>query len=429
MSELPDLLFYRKNLNDVLRANLEQAVRDVDAIPGSQFTASSDAEITEHVYSKRQVLPIELDEDQEETTMPEETKIDVRNDSHRMVLDRTRPCMIAAMRITVSVPFSGDPQLFRCQPSTFTWNPPRGNIRASAGSDSGVLEIVEERPDDEIKDVAEIKSAIKSTLRDIQNYLGWSKADVAAHNGQLRTHIQACVSNRRSRLGKHAELVTVLGIPLKKKPGAPDLAIHPLRRKLIRPLPPRPTAPTEPGIRDEDYEHILNVIRHEGRTFETTPKTFAKLSEEELRNIILAHLNGHYEGNASGETFRCSGKTDIKIEFESRAAFVGECKVWHGPEQFNKALDQLLGYLTWRDSKAAMIIFNKDVVGFSEIQTSMPGILEAHACFINKTDISQSGEWRVHVRSIHDPNRRILLHVFLFNLYAPKKPGVPKMEP
>jgi hypothetical protein len=44
-------------------------------------------------------------------------------------------------------------------------------------------------------------------------------------------------------------------------------------------------------------EEQVNVIRHEGRSFEATPGTFVKHDEEELRDIILAHLNGHYEGD------------------------------------------------------------------------------------------------------------------------------------
>lgn len=78
-----------------------------------------------------------------------------------------------------------------------------------------------------------------------------------------------------------------------------------VKRKLVRPLPPAPKGgyKPEPGITDDDYKHILSVIRHEGRTFETTPSTYAVHDEEELRDILLAHLNGHYQGAASAEAF------------------------------------------------------------------------------------------------------------------------------
>ena len=35
-------------------------------------------------------------------------------------------------------------------------------------------------------------------------------------------------------------------------------------------------------------------------------------NEEEIRNFFLIQLNGHYQGNATGETFNGVGKTDIR---------------------------------------------------------------------------------------------------------------------
>ena len=98
-----------------------------------------------------------------------------------------------------------------------------------------------------------------------------------------------------------------------------------MERKTISALPPQRETQfePEPGIENEHYEHILNVIRHGLCTFEESPKTCSKLNEEDLRNLLLANLNGHYEGDASGETFRNTGRTDIRIMARDRAAFCG----------------------------------------------------------------------------------------------------------
>jgi hypothetical protein len=191
-------------------------------------------------------------------------------------------------------------------------------------------------------------------------------------------HARRAVEVRRARLRELDELPTVLGIPLKRNPKAPD--ILPIRRRLARPLPSAPSAgfSPEPGIADSDYEHILRVIRHEGRTFEALPFTFCKFSEPELRDILLAHLNGHYEGLASGEMLRGEGKADIRIEDKNRAAFVAECKIWSGENALTDAVDQLLGYLTWRDCKAALIVVNKTVAGFSALLERAPEALRPH---------------------------------------------------
>lgn len=193
-----------------------------------------------------------------------------------------------------------------------------------------------------------------------------------------------------------------------------------IARKLVRPLPPPPKSgyKPEPGITDEDYSHILSVIRHEGRTFETTPKTFSVHDEEALRDILLAHLNGHYQGDATGEAFRRSGKTDIRIEDNNRAAFVAECKVWKGQKELAQAIDQLLGYLTWRDCKAAIVIFNKHNAKFSGVLEAIPGAFAGHGLYKHRVDINQAGEWEFDMASREDEGRRVRVHVFAFNLFT-----------
>ena len=158
-----------------------------------------------------------------------------------------------------------------------------------------------------------------------------------------------------------------------------------------------------------------------GRTFETTPTTFAIHDEEELRDILLAHLNGHFMGGATGETFRKKGKTDIRIEAQDRSAFIGECKVWEGTKKLEDAINQLLGYLTWRDCKCALIIFNKHNAKFSELVEKVPNILRSDSRIYKDLGEKGQGEWRLILTSQEDEARRIILHVFLFDLYVGKE--------
>ena len=59
----------------------------------------------------------------------------------------------------------------------------------------------------------------------------------------------------------------------------------------------------------------------------------------------------------TGETFNKSGKTDILIRHEKKNVFVAECKFWSGAKNHHATIDQILSYLTWRDSKAAIVYF------------------------------------------------------------------------
>ena len=417
--DLPELLFHEYHIRDVLEGNLREAKEYIDYLPEKDFLNADDENIVEHVYSKFEVMSLELQEDAMEQEI-QETQIDVSQDQMRFIRDRSRPYPIAGGKVTVTIPYIGDSTLWKCRPEEFNLNPPLANIYKGRGNaEAGHIKIVFKVPSDSIdNERTKIKEELDDILSNIRWYLEKIKANVETHHKNLRPHIEKCITERRKRLGKYDELAKALDIPLKKKPGAPDISSLPIKRRIVKSLPSEPNEPPEPGIRNEDYEHILNVIRHEGRSFEATPGTFSKHDEEELRDIVLAHLNGHYQGDATGETFRKHGKTDIRIEDQNRAAFVGEGKVWTGPKALKNAVDQLLGYLTWRDCKAALIIFNKTVAGFTGIQEKVPEILIKHERFIRKETVKQHGEWRFRFRSADDDDRQIIVHIFLFDLYV-----------
>ena len=48
------------------------------------------------------------------------------------------------------------------------------------------------------------------------------------------------------------------------------------------------------------------------------------------------------------------------IRTDGKNAFIAECKFWNGPKEFLATIDQLLGYTSFRDTKTALIIFNKN---------------------------------------------------------------------
>ena len=312
---------------------------------------------------------------------PKESKIDVSQWRDRNPFRESGPIYVAGVEVTVSIPFSGDPSLWKLRPSPWSTVFPRGRITPPGRDGIGYLHLDFAQPIDTPDDA--LKQQLDHDLQSIRYYVGNQSGQVVAFNNNAPSLIRQQVTARKQRLKVQEGIVQRLGIPLKRRSDAPAVESIQIKRKLVKPLPPPPQSgfQPEPGISDDDYKHILAVIRHEGRTFEATPKTYAVHDEEELRDIILAHLNGHYEGGATGETFRRSGKTDIRIEDNNRAAFVAECKVWRGGKELSSAVNQLLGYLTWRDCKAAILIFNKQNAKFTELLMKVPETLEAHTKF------------------------------------------------
>ena len=143
----------------------------------------------------------------------------------------------------------------------------------------------------------------------------------------------------------------------------------PLQRKIV-PIAHEYKKEDIYSISDANYADILATIKHMGSTYERTPKSYAAMKEEDLRNTLLAALNGTYLGGAVGEAFRNNGKTDICIEEKNRAAFVAECKMWTGQKAIADALKQLDSYLTWRDCKTALIYFVRKKDFLAILQTA-----------------------------------------------------------
>ena len=152
-----------------------------------------------------------------------------------------------------------------------------------------------------------------------------------------------------------------------------------------------------------------------GTTMEKTARTYYANTEEELRDHLLAALNTHYDA-ATGETFRKIGKTDIHIEFENKAAFIGECKIWHGERMFQDAIQQVINYSTWRDLKVSVIIFNKENKSFQPILSKIQSWADTNTASYTQP---QANIWKCKYHR-HDMNVDIQLTVLVFDLYVDK---------
>jgi hypothetical protein len=152
---------------------------------------------------------------------------------------------------------------------------------------------------------------------------------------------------------------------------------------------------------------------------ERNPASFASLDEESIRDHFLLQLNGHYEGGATGETFNASGKTDILIREDNKNVFIAECKFWRGQKVFVEAVGQLLGYLTWRDSKCALMIFNrtKDSNAVRErMHEAMESLPEHRKTVFHQAD----GNSRYILIKESEPGKEIIVTTQLYDIPSDK---------
>jgi len=127
-------------------------------------------------------------------------------------------------------------------------------------------------------------------------------------------------------------------------------------------------------------------------------------------------LDPNFElGNASGETFNKTGKTDIRLSYDSSVVFIAECKFWGGEKKYLETIDQLLAYLTWRDTKASIVVFVKQK-DFSSILIKVRQSTSTHPNHLGYVDSSDENwfNFRFHIND--DRNREIKLAIQLFHL-------------
>jgi hypothetical protein len=259
------------------------------------------------------------------------------------------------------VPFTGNPDLFTVAPTQFTFNPPRGSVRGSE-----VLLEWQGR----FGEPAQVKAWLDELRKQLEMYATWSKRDCEGFNTKLRGQLAGWLNERKARLEKNSLLASALAIPIGRKP-SPSTDLVPVPKR--RPIPVQRAAHVQGDVQqelrisDEDYVAIIEQLSSARGLLERQPETFSAMGEDALRDLLLVILNNQF-GPAVGEMFSRKGKTDIVIVRERGPMFIAECKIWSGEKAFGEAIEQLLGYLVWRDTKAAMVAFvrEKDVTGITK---------------------------------------------------------------
>lgn len=388
------------------RAALRQEVEQMDA---NRLLNTAPADLSKYLVEKYSLTAPVLRRD-DWSADEHETQIDVRNDQNRWITDRSRPCLIPGQRVTVEVPFDGEAVLFYAQPSSFSSMLPRAEIQGN--SIFMKFDLAHDGPQRDVKQEAD------KILNDIEQYLTWVRSDVNGFMQGLAGEADRAIASRRERILANQGRASSLGIPLKNRADAPKTFVLPdVKRKVVPILPPATSSAyaPEPVLDMETYEHILTVVQNMAHVMERSPSAFKTMGEEDLRQHFLVQLNGQFEGAATGETFNVKGKTDILLRANDRNVFIGECKYWKGPKVYRETIDQLLGYTAWRDTKTAILIFNRGTA-MSTVLAGVEAETSGHGNFKRKIDWKHESGCRYVLHHPNDANREFLLTVLVFDV-------------
>lgn len=314
-------------------------------------------------------------------------------------------------RLVLVVPFDGEKVVFTLRASQSSFNPPR----VLCLEESALHLAIDGPPGDPVQ----VRAAFDAQIEKIERHLSWSREQIEQHNRQIRSEVPGIVAERREQLLATRNLQAQLGYPVRRRADADTYSV-PIHRRIVRPIQlprssTRESFKPEPAMADPDYQAALRVLRNQRNALERTPSLAAKLKEEEIRDILLVGLNAQFEGDAGGELFNGEGKTDILIRVDDRNIFIGECKVWSGPKTMDEALDQLFGYLVWRDTKAAILLFirNKDVTAVIEKAIAK---IEEHPNHKRSSPKASDDQFEFTMHAQDDPERDIHLALIPFAL-------------
>ncbi|MEX5637711.1 hypothetical protein [Parafrankia sp. FMc2] len=308
---------------------------------------------------------------------------------------------VPASKIVVSFPISGTAEMLDYRASTFSMSGEYGKVAGGAV----VVEVV-----DRTLTTAVIQEQIKQVRKNIDQRVDWANADLARFYATADQAIRSAHASRKQRVLNDRAVEESLGIPVRTS-AAPRPPVTAHRKQVaLQVRKEQSKFVPEPVLADAVYQDILEVVRSWANTLERSPRTAGKLDEEELRDLLLGTLNGYWKGAAGGELFNGDGKTDILIREGDRNAFIAECKIWRGPKGVAGALNQLLSYLVWRDSKAALVMFIKTADPAATID-KLHVAVQAHGSYVLTKDAANPGSRVDYIVAADDEGRCVSLAV------------------
>lgn len=400
------------DLRKVIKRQWQAVQKSIDSLSNEEIMANDLEILADNFYQEFFIEPIVLyEEDFSKRTITQGKIKKCIDPFWRDFYGDTDYIEVDGIIGTFCFPYTGDKELFKCRASTYTLGGyPEIMIYKNH------ISFVVKRTLEEFKSLdakERIIDGLNGCVGSIKKGIEYANNDVNEFNSSLRAKALKELEKKKNNVQSYYDIAKMFEVPIEKKEYS--LKHIPLSRNIV-PIAHKYEQEDYYGINDSDYRDILESIKHTASTYERTPASYKSMQEEDLRNTLLAALNATYKGNANGETFRKTGKTDICIELKNRAAFVAECKMWTGRAEISTAIKQLDSYLTWRDCKTALIFFVRRK-NFIKVLDTAKEALKNLDDIRNVKEIDKN-EFDCLYISDSNPGQQIQIRVMLFDLYS-----------
>ncbi|GJM17483.1 MAG: hypothetical protein DHS20C13_28100 [Thermodesulfobacteriota bacterium] len=402
-------IFSERELRDYLEQKKSSITDYIDSESDDYLLNVNEKDYIQHKSSEAYVEPLEIHQD----------KI-YASSSEQMIPAEYFPSQLFNVQpgksykkdvIKFHVPFTGNAELLGCIPcSRLMWT-----MDVELSNQEFCFEII--NFSDDVESITREKD---TNMSSIMQQLDNVSIEVERYNASIEAKVKQAFEGRKNRILAKSDVLASLGVPIKKTGSvSPTFSVPtPQTRKKIfvrKPVVQEIGYTPEPTLDKTAYLDILKLIHDVGKEFERLPSLYAGKEEEHLRDHFLMMLEPNFQGSATGETFNNNGKTDILLRHEGTNVFIAECKFWRGKKVFLDTISQLLGYLTWRDSKAAVIMFvpNKDFTSALETAKQVISEHQNYLEFINFSDET----WLNYMFHLNDDrNRQVQIAIMLYHI-------------
>lgn len=403
-------LFSKYDLSKVL-ANQNKIISDkIENLTNDEILANDIEVLAENFFQEYFIECIVIMEEDVNKRVVEQVKVKKYIEPFFRNAYGSDTTVVDGYRFKFFYPYAGDKLLFECQASTFSLSG-----YPSVELDNKYIEITIEKTIHEMEvegSKEKVLNELNNNIESIKSGSEYCNQDVRCFNDRLKESIINRLEEKRKKVSAYYDVAKMFEVPVNRNNFAET---HISVKRKIAPISHEYNKESYYCITDKDYEDIIDAIKHTASTYERTPSSYTSMHEEDLRNTLLATLNAMYHGGVMGEAFRHTGKTDIAIERNNRAAFVAECKMWTGKKDISSAINQLDSYLTWRDCKAALIYFvrRKD---FMKVLTAAEDELK-QLQNVRRFETIDKNEFKLTIASENNVGQLVNIRVLLFNLY------------
>jgi hypothetical protein len=319
---------------------------------------------------------------------------------------------VDAYYFTVNYPFTGSAIFFRIKPSRFILTSNDIDVNVKTMTVSFTFKMLVQDPIEFNRMKSQIQRNAFANLDNANN-------EIRLWNNRLPEIVNSAFQIQKNKYLKENNFFAAINIKVNKD--TESVFTAPTIKKILIPQPTvskNKEFSSEPILATEVYNDILKVIYDSGKSMEKKPSLHKDKDEEGLRDVFLHVLETRYEATtATGETFNRGGKTDIILKYANDGSnlFVAECKFWHGAGEFQKAISQLFdGYLTWRDSKAALIMFvrNKD---FTNVLQTIKTEAKKHPLFLKESGNRGESSFSYLFCLPQDKNKHVYFEILAFH--------------